>query len=92
MTTIYKYDFRVADEVTLSIPGFCYLCKIGKQNSELGILTLWCAVMPDVQDSATICLKVYGTGHPIPEEITGQNYIDTVFDGQFVWHIFRIWK
>lgn len=34
--------------------------------------------------------RIFGTGHGITkEELTGHEYIDSIFDGPYVWHLYR---
>ncbi len=84
---IYKYEFKVSDNVIIPMHKIVKILKYGKQNPTSGILTVW--VMVDVEsesDCYEIHLKIHGTGHPLPDET--YEYITTVSDGQFVWHIF----
>ena len=36
-------------------------------------------------------LRIFGTGHSIPDGFTGQ-YIGTFQERQFVWHLFEEWE
>lgn len=62
------------------------LLKIGYQND---ILMLWYSKKVDNEATEKRTFRIMGTGHQI-DAIDGVNYIDTVFQDGFVWHIFEI--
>ena len=93
---IYKYDFHIDDTVEIRTHDVIKLLKIGKQNPEQGVLTAWIIVDTDSEpDEDAVRLRVFGTGQPIlsfdhfNNDLPVSLYIDTVQDGQFVWHVFH---
>ena len=88
---VYKYEFKAADAVTIPTHKIIKVLKFGKQNIEHGVLTLWALVDTETEpDADEVSIKIFGTGHPIPiyETRLSKTFIETVFDGPFVWHIF----
>lgn len=85
-TTIYKYQFDVADEVTLDMPtGAKVLCVQMQRDAPC----VWALV----DASAPLeprCFEVYGTGHKI-ENVSGLQYVGTfqMRDGLLVFHLFE---
>jgi hypothetical protein len=86
MQTIYKYEFGISGEQVLKMPDYAEILKIAKSGD--GRFYLWALV-----DTNNLIVKrricVFGTGHPIPQAYTTAYYIDTVFDGPYVWHVFE---
>lgn len=80
MKTIYKYN---TGEVTM--PKDAKVLKAGIQN---GVVYVWA----EVDTKAPIEERhfvVYGTGWEIATD-RNLSYIDTVFDGPFVWHVYEV--
>ena len=84
MRKMYKYG--VCSKTGLvKLPSCAVPLKFAFQK---GKLCLWAEVFETSED--LLCEKrffIVGTGHPIIEE--SSVYIDTVFDGEFVWHIYE---
>ena len=86
MRTIYKYSAKIETYIEIKANGFVRILKIGIQNS--GELTIWCEVAMDtINEATTLRFKVVGTGCPLENHGA---YVDTVFDGPFVWHVFMV--
>ena len=87
MQTIYKYQFSVADTVTLLLPDGASIVKIGLQDNEPGFgrLVLW-AIVNTEHPKVPYTIYCRGTGRPMPEQ--AGKYMDSVMDGPFVWHVF----
>ena len=84
MKTIYKYELAFVDRQTIDLPVNAWVLSAAMQN---GSLCIW-AVVDTTAVTVTTPFFVFGTGHPIPpQEII--SFISTVFDGPFVWHIFK---
>ncbi len=84
MIKIWKYEVKVDDIVTIRMPVNSRIIKIGVQNPRC--ICFWAIIF--AQSSVVEKkFRIYGTDHPI-ESVPG-DYIDTVFDGPFVWHVFR---
>lgn len=78
MKTVYKYPMGI----TL-IPKGAIIRKAGIQNGEI---FLWAEVDTDAP-KVHRHIYAFGTGHLIPENAC---FIDTVFDGAFVWHVYEV--
>jgi hypothetical protein len=50
-----------------------------------GKLCLWASVDPE-RNPSTIRIFIVGTGHPIPAD--ANNYVGTVQDRMFIWHVY----
>lgn len=83
MSRVYKYEFFVADDVVIEMPKGAIIIATGSQKS--GYVCLWAIVCPDAPLEMRF-FHVVGTGHPIPK---GTKYVGTVFDENFVWHVFE---
>jgi hypothetical protein len=72
-----------SDSVTVPMRRSLGLQHVAMQN---GVVTLWCAVDED-SSPASRTFHIAGTGHVLPQD---PSYLGTVFDRQFVWHIFEL--
>lgn len=84
---IYKYElpaFYQALVTPLDLPqGF----KILKLAYQYGQPCLW--VLHDLEaPKVKIRIYVIGTGQSIPTYINDLTFIETVGDGEFIWHVF----
>jgi hypothetical protein len=87
MNTIYKYPISNTDKQTIQMPRGALILTAGMQENDI---YLWAQVY-DNNPMADRQIEIIGTGFPIEEnEAIGYlSYINTVFDGAFVWHIFE---
>lgn len=89
METIYKYALELEDEQIITLKRGAEILSAQEQNDQL---VLWALVDPDRQDEK-VKFYIAGTGNPLP--FPGPytrylyEYIDTVQQGRFVWHIFQ---
>jgi len=81
---IFKYPLQIIDRQILKLPVGAR--KLSVQNQG-GFVCLWALVDPNAE-KRPVEIFIYGTGNPIDQDITRQLYIDTVQQGQFVWHVF----
>lgn len=89
MKTIYKYSFEINDVVELKMPKGAQLLSVQDQE---GTACAWALIDPS-EELVNFKLRIFGTGHPIPEEelvnleyfVTFQMFYDR---GNLVWHIF----
>ena len=81
MRTIYKYP--VEPGKTATVPANGKVVHAGYDPN--GAPCCW--VEHDVQHSQllTRSVRIFGTGHPIPE---GWTYGATFTDGPFIWHVY----
>lgn len=83
MKTIYKYPLILEGRQTLALPLMFFTpLDVQFQGDQL---CLWALVEPDSQ-TFTVDIYIYGTGQTIPG-LPGE-YLGTVQQGQFVWHVF----
>ena len=81
MKRIYKYSLKLQEIQSINAPVTKVLC-VQMQHGEL---VLWAEVDTD-KASKELLVVIVGTGHEIPEN-AGQ-YLSTVQDGSYVWHIY----
>lgn len=86
MKTIYKYHLQLDSKIAVQMPEDAHILKIAFQGDPYnGDLFLW-ALIDTVKPMKDYHLTMYGTGHPF--SVNNSVYLDTVFQGSFVWHIF----
>lgn len=90
--TIHKYKLEVRhdedmkDKYVLAdvmIPRHCIVLKFGVQFNEI---VFWAEVNPD-DEPLKRTFAIVPTGGDVPSS-TIMDYLDTVFVGDFVWHIY----
>lgn len=85
MNTIWKFPFEVVDELTLTMPYGSRILTVQMQGEQP---CLWALVnpsnSPDLRD-----FRIFGTGHPVPEDVGP--YIGTfqLHGGALVFHMFE---
>lgn len=82
-TTIHKYPIGITSRQTVEMPENAKILCVQMQDETP---TLWAAVIPAaIRERRTI--EIFGTGHPIDE--AEREYIGTVQDESYVWHVFE---
>ena len=84
MKTIYRYPIQVGANEILTYKNFQVLsAKIDPRED----LSIW--VMVDTSEEKTETLKVFvaGTGWDFPQ-IENPVFVDTVKEGEYMWHVF----
>ncbi len=86
MLTIYKYQMNADDVIVVEIPKDAKILTVQMQGETPCI---WAAVNPDAR-KVERRFRMYGTGHPIDENLTLE-YIDTfqMHGGMLVFHLFE---
>lgn len=85
MKVIYKYPLVLTDEQIITVPaGKQFLCA----QVQNGVITLWARVETNAPPEYA-AIRIYGPGHPIPDEDT-LAYIGTVELNGNVWHVFEL--
>lgn len=84
MAVIWKFPLHMIGGELL-MPKRAKVLKVALQH---GVLTLWVLVDPKETATQRRLFAVYGTGHEI-DDTARMTYLDTVFDGSFVWHVFE---
>ena len=83
MKTIHKYQVdNIVGQTYISMPRGAEIVKFGHQNDRFCV---WAIVDPDAEHESR-AFEVVGTGYEIDPKL---HYIDTVFVGVFVWHLFE---
>lgn len=85
MRKIYKYKLKITDEQMLTLPKYSEYVNCSMQDGELCV---WILVDPDEKEMFTMKVLVIGTGNPIEHDLDYYEYMNTVFDRTFVWHIY----
>ncbi len=85
MRTIYKYGFSR----TIELPIDSQVLKVGMQN---GIIQMWVLIDPNQKQTCYRNFEMIATGHEFEFDYLTHTYIDSLFDGPFVWHIWEINK
>lgn len=85
MRTIFKYKLRPV----VSLPKDSVILKTAIQNGEMFI---WVLIYPDETEMVDRNFEIIGTGHSFEFDYLTHTYIDSLFDGPFVWHIWEINK
>jgi hypothetical protein len=85
MITIWKYPIQVVDRQMVKMP---HSAKIICAKMQFGQLCLWAEVTDQPVRAEDREIMIVGTGHPITS--TAYKYIESVVDGNFVWHIFEV--
>jgi hypothetical protein len=73
------------------MPGAAHY-RAARADHTTDLLEVWYEVQPGATPKL-VTVQVFGTGHPIPEtQQEGIDYwwLDTVFDGPFVWHLYQV--
>lgn len=86
MITIHKYPLILMADQLIQLPDGAVIRKVGLQRD---VLTLWAEVNSDNKVTTTRNIMVFGTGHEIYAKGKKLQYLDTVFVGEFVWHVFE---
>jgi hypothetical protein len=83
MKVIYKYELAR----TIALPINSQILKAGMQN---GIMFIWVLVDENEKQTYYANFEIIGTGHSFEFDYLNHTYIDSLFDGPFVWHIWSI--
>ncbi len=83
MRTIYKYELAR----TVSLPIDSQVLKVGIQN---GIMQMWVLVDPNQKQTSYRNFEIIDTGHNFEFDYLTHTYIDSLFDGPFVWHVWEV--
>jgi hypothetical protein len=84
--TIHKFDVPTAATFTLRLPDEAQVLTVQVQNGEP---RLWVVVNTDELFMVTRTFLLYGTGHPLPDDLSGHLYIGTFQRERLVFHLFE---
>lgn len=85
MKVIYKYELRRM----VLLPKNAIVLKAGMQDNTMFI---WALIDLNEQSHIERTFEIIGTGHPFEHEYLKHRFVDTIFDGPFVWHIWEVNK
>jgi hypothetical protein len=85
MRVIYKYELVR----TIDLPINSQVLKAGMQN---GGMYIWVLIDPTEKETYQSNFEIIGTGHNFEFDYLTHTYIDSLFDGPFVWHIWQVNK
>ena len=84
---IWKFPLRLEQSQTIEMPGGAEVLGVADQK---GVICIWAMVIVEATKSPRT-FEIHGTGHPIDEDVEyGRRFVGTVFQGNFVWHVFEI--
>lgn len=88
MTTIYKYIIS-SNAAVVAMPEDAYVLSTAFQGKDLCI---WARVDTDIKEIESRTFRVFGTGHPIPQDMgLMYDFIGTAFmDNGLVFHVFEL--
>jgi hypothetical protein len=86
MKAIWKYPLVITDQQEIRMPKGAEIISVQRQGEEI---CLW-ALVAAGQEIESRLILIFGTGHPIPDNLPGR-FIGTVqhAGGRPVWHIFE---
>jgi hypothetical protein len=86
MKKIFKYQLEITDRQIIKMPQGAKILSVQNQHNTL---TLWAEVNPTSQ-MVDRYFQVFGTGHPIEDELG--DYLATVLtdNDRIVWHVFVV--
>lgn len=79
---VYKYGLHMIGEQSVQMPSGAKILCVQKQ--ETGIC-IW-ALVDTTRGNTVRHIEIVGTGHQLDSRV--REYIGTVQDGDFVWHVF----
>jgi hypothetical protein len=86
---IWKYKFRIADEVHIETTRNSIFLDVQMQD---GVPCMW-FIVDDEEPKEIRDFVIYGTGHPVPDgeqEIGIYRGTFMEYHGGLVWHIFEV--
>lgn len=82
---IYKYPLELVPFQRLNVPVPFKPLAVQVQNQQI---TLW-AETPGGEPTRGASVVIVGTGHDVKAEaLAGKEYVDTVQNGGYVWHVY----
>lgn len=87
MKTIFKYPIKVEDEQIVMLPINAQILTVQTQHETPCI---WALIDKNENRTTPVKVKIYGTGHPIPDS-ENLTYIGTfqLYGGNIVFHVFH---
>ena len=85
--TIWKFPLEVMDEQTVPMPDGAKVLSVGLDAD--GALCVWAVVDPD-RPRVGKSFRIYGTGNPVPADLSEVGFLGTVLMPPFVWHVYGV--
>ena len=88
--TIYRFEDRMADRVTLLIPPAAEVLFLRAHRRRPRQVEVWVRLDPEAPSEKRVLVAV-GTGHPVPDG--AGRFVGSVFFGEgdaFVFHFFEV--
>jgi hypothetical protein len=82
VSRIFKYSLDLVEKQKIEMPTNAKILSVQDQR---GTICIWAEVGDYTETGRTF--RIVGTGHQIPDE--SLNFIATVQQGDFVWHIYE---
>ncbi len=86
MKTIWKFNIPHQSLIEIEMPHGAQVLKAECQGESP---CLWAIVDPALPVTRRRFL-LFGTGHPMGEDISTLKFVDTFQQGPFVWHLFEV--
>lgn len=86
-STIWKFQL-VGDRCPITLPQGAVVLTVQTQH---GSPFIWALVDPMATESEERLFITYGTGHPVPDEMSVSCYVGTFqqLRGSLIWHVFE---
>lgn len=87
-TTIFKYALDMKALQAIALPNGAIIRKVGVQS---GTIHIWAEVIPnETLVDVRRTFEIFPTGGLIPVDMgVERKYLDTVFIGSYVWHVYE---
>lgn len=87
MKVIYKYPVHAPGHNKIQMPKGYMILKLGYDPNN--ILCIWALVNTD-NEKEDVFISMVGTGWPLDFDSVKAQYLDTINDGPYVWHGFKV--
>lgn len=88
---IWKFTLEVTDRQAIEMPAGAEILDVQIQriSDDSRLLCLW-AIVDSRAEREMRSIAIVGTGNPMSLDLSAEDYIGTVQDGMFVWHVFEV--
>lgn len=88
MNSVWKYTLKIQEEQIIEMPVSSKVLSVESQGDEI---VLYALVDKTAQETSKKTIRVYGTGHDIPESIHLFDFLGTVkmYNGSLMFHVFH---
>jgi hypothetical protein len=83
---VHKYPLQIGAITSFEVPSRNYITAVGMSG---GVPCIWMEVDLDTPGEIQ-SFEVLGTGWPIPNGDPMPVHVGTLFQGQFVWHVYQV--